>query len=788
MSNSKLAKQLADIVREPDPDKRSAMVSKLASADGVEPEALWAAAAEHDSSSELLARGQRGQIDTVNDTIVERWAEDREDIAVPKSVAELVALLRRALEEGVSVRAVGSARSLSDAPAPTDDAIMLNTGGLGDVIPLDASLLRDPAGAASLYQCGAGRTVEAVLGDLDPHRRNPRAAMAHTLENLGAGQFQTVVGALSTSTHGSGLTKPSFPQLVVGLELATVEGEGQDGEVVLRRLEASDGPTDPAKWKAAQAGAKLPVELIQDDAQFRAALVSLGSMGVIYAVTLTLVPGFYLREVRALTTWSALRPILYQEVESNEYFELVFSPIPDASGDYKVLTSKRNTVPSYEPGGHRPATMWVATTKIGRVVAAIAMEYALKNPPVRAPKNLATALKATVVDGYVDKNYEVLQLNLDVNADSTEQNVDYDEAVEAIEATLAVIKTNYEAFCTQFPPGQGNDGDRDVPFHTDPAKLLETWRAHPIPLSPLGIRFVPANDAFMSPMYQRRTCTIEMPMPGSDHLDHELATHTGPARRNNKRAQLYEAYLDGRRKLMQDLEQALALPKVGGGRPHWGQANFVGPRELLGVAPGYRAWLEQVRRYNHSGLFNGALSDRLNFSQHPRPDEPEPDPDPGSAAITGEVIFRHQRKQNRGILKVKGDLAWMIYRGLTEPTGVCCKKLAPKKCKRMGLSVVASTQNMVDPVVAEFRFSPSGAIVRRTDDFRLYHSFASNRQYGSGRFENDRLTITGDAASGLIEYCNAGRRVAGQPPLPDGPVVLRLEQLSTGLWAVESPR
>ena len=50
---------------------------------------------------------------------------------------------------------------------------------------------------------------------------------SHIIGSLHPTISSSSIGALSTSTHGSGLTKPSFPQLVVGLELATVDEAGK---------------------------------------------------------------------------------------------------------------------------------------------------------------------------------------------------------------------------------------------------------------------------------------------------------------------------------------------------------------------------------------------------------------------------------------------------------------------------------------------------------------------------------------------------------------------------------
>lgn len=723
----------------------------------------------------------QSQSDKVDDTLHERYAIDVADIQHPANVQDLVTLVKAAVQNGQPVRAVGSARSLSDAPEPSDNSVLVSTAALSDPMPEDPSLLRDPSQATWLYRCGAGRTIAQVLGDLDPYPDDPSRPMVATLENLGAGDFQTVIGAVSTSTHGSGITKPSLPQQVAALQLVTVSAEGA---VLAQRLEPTQGVSDPTAWANAQQGAAVPVTLIQDDATFQAALVSLGSFGVIYAVTLTLVPGFYLQEKRTVTWWSLVKPQLANLLAQNAYFELVLDPLTtvndEGQPDNPCLTSERNPVPTYTDCGSRPDLMKLGTTELGRLSSAIMLEWALKNPPKRVPYTLNTGVHGSAVTCYTNKNYKVLMLNMDVNAGSTEQNVPVERAADAIDAVLALAQKNFATFSTKFPPGKGSDFDPDTPFHEDPEALNAVWRAAPIPTSPLGIRFVPANNTPMSPMFQRVTCTIETPMLGSDWLDQRAADD--PKRTQNL-VKLYDAYLAGRRKFLQDVESILQATAQA--RPHWGQANYVNQATAAAINPGFAQWVPVYQRYNPTGTFNGAFTSRLGLSVYPGSD-PVPLP-PDQNPVTGSATFRHDRNNHVGILKFKEDLGQLLYEGLTAPIRPDqCEWLFPKKCKRMGISYIASTQNLVDPWVIEIRFTPEGEILSRPEDWDLYHSFAQNRQYGTASFDGERITVTGDAAIGLQEYVNAGRRVSAESVLPQGAVVLRLLDISNGKLVVET--
>ncbi len=106
--------------------------------------------------------------------------------------------------------------------------------------------------STGLVRVGGG----TVLADLNRELDRLGLAMA----NLGDIDRQTISGAISTGTHGTGADLPNIPAQVEAIDLL-----GADGEV--RRLNPTDTP-----------------DLL------RAARVGVGSLGVITAVTLRTVP------------------------------------------------------------------------------------------------------------------------------------------------------------------------------------------------------------------------------------------------------------------------------------------------------------------------------------------------------------------------------------------------------------------------------------------------------------------------------------------------------------------
>src|SRR5215472_6300271 len=80
------------------------------------------------------------------------------EIACPKSLAELQAVLARARTMGWPVRAAGSHHSWSDAALT--DGLAIETRGLAEPIsPADPALLKNPAGTGTLYRVSGGMTI-----------------------------------------------------------------------------------------------------------------------------------------------------------------------------------------------------------------------------------------------------------------------------------------------------------------------------------------------------------------------------------------------------------------------------------------------------------------------------------------------------------------------------------------------------------------------------------------------------------------------------------------------------
>jgi L-gulonolactone oxidase len=162
---------------------------------------------------------------------------------------------------------------------------MVALGALGGVIEADRS--------SGLVKIGGG----TLLADLNEELSRLGLAM----ENLGDIDRQTIAGAISTGTHGTGAKLRNISAQVEGLEL--VLGDGS-----VRELRA-DG----------------------DAELLRAARVGLGALGAISAVTLRCVPAFVLHRVDSPCPREEVLDAFQQRADENDHFELFTFPYADSA-------------------------------------------------------------------------------------------------------------------------------------------------------------------------------------------------------------------------------------------------------------------------------------------------------------------------------------------------------------------------------------------------------------------------------------------------------------------------
>jgi len=206
----------------------------------------------------------------------------------PAGSEAIAAVLRGAAAAGRRVRPIGSGHSFSAIGRPEDVQLVLDRHA--DLVDVDDT---------GLVTVQAGMPLHRLTARL--------AARGWALTNLGDVDRQTVSGALSTGTHGTGAEFGGLACQVRALELVTAAGE------VLR--------CSPAEHPEV----------------FSAARVGLGALGVLSTVTLQAVPAFALRAEEGAARLPALLEDFAGFMSGTDHVEFYWFPHTDR------CATKRNT-------------------------------------------------------------------------------------------------------------------------------------------------------------------------------------------------------------------------------------------------------------------------------------------------------------------------------------------------------------------------------------------------------------------------------------------------------------
>jgi hypothetical protein len=289
---------------------------------------------------------------------VTNWARTIEQrprrVVTPGSLYELGQAIAETTAAGRHARALGSVWSFSQAVVTPDVAI--STAKLGAVL----GVARAPWSAAALSRALApgarrdgrayvyvqsGATLRVVLAEL--------AKLGLSIGSMGSSAGQRVGGLLATGSHGADFDLPPAVDYVRAIHLVCADGSQ-------RWLERASEPltTDEGVLRVAEQLERA--EIIRDDATFDACLVSVGSVGVVYALVLEVRdPRYALAEATAQVPWRTVRAALADgtafetplvpraadpaagESARYRYLELLFNPYPHTSGDVLVRVVTR---------------------------------------------------------------------------------------------------------------------------------------------------------------------------------------------------------------------------------------------------------------------------------------------------------------------------------------------------------------------------------------------------------------------------------------------------------------
>jgi FAD-linked oxidoreductase len=317
------------------------------------------------------------------------WAGDQGCVPAaierPGTRAELIDAIRRAQAGGRSVRAVGSGHSFTDIACT--DGVMLRLERLNRVLDLDR--------ASGLVRVEAGIVLRDLGEALDTY--------GLALENQGDIDRQTLAGAISTATHGTGARFRSMSAQVEAAELVLADGS----------VAELDADSDLDGLQAARA--------------------SLGALGIVYAVTLRTVPAFTVRRVDHPAPLEETLDALDELVEASDHFEFYALPHTETA----VLRESERI-----DGPPRPSSR--ATEFAQEVVLEnwLIEGYArlCRSFPSRTPalgRVLADLVRRTVK---VDRSHRVYASHRRVRFTEMEYAIPREHAAEAVRRVLELVE------------------------------------------------------------------------------------------------------------------------------------------------------------------------------------------------------------------------------------------------------------------------------------------------------------------------------------------------------------
>ena len=470
--------------------------------------------------------------------------------AIPKSLDDLIELVKRAEQENKRLKAVGSGHSFSDVAVP--ETYLVDLKKLNQLLPLDTGKLNAKYRTTNLVHVEGGMTIQRFNKRMD--KKNLCVA------NMGGIDNQTLAGAVSTGTHGTGLNLPSFPGMVRSILLVTAGGK-------CKRIEPNDGVTNPDTHD--EAG----VELVQNDEIFNSALISLGCFGVIYSFILEMEDMYYLSESKTCMQWSEVKPLLADRSLFLEEDKLTpirgvmvqINPYENDEGDH-TCTIVRHHMLNGKPKkrGIGAATRnWISSI-LGRLpITFMILKKVARKAPEKLPGMLDNSLKSLQDKKYLNKGYKVLY-----------QGAEYVK-IRAYDSEFAFDMTDFK-----------NDFIKAVEEIFEKAKENRAKKRYQT--APLGLRFVDQSPAYLSPEYGKKVAYIDTPfILGSPLLDDILFEYQEIMLANN-------------------------------GIPHWGKINTIldGKTELLEqFYPEIDKWKEVFHQFNPNDTFSNKFSDRMKLGE-----------------------------------------------------------------------------------------------------------------------------------------------------------------------------
>ena len=462
---------------------------------------------------------------------------------MPATEQEVLEILDR--HHGQRIRCVGRLHSWSRA-VECDD-VVLDLRLLNQVNPVADGELR-------LVSVGAGCQLKHLLSELERLKN-------WTLPSLGLITEQTVAGAVSTGTHGSG--RNSLSQYVVSVRIAHYDS----------------------------ATAKATVTQISSGDALRAARCSLGCLGVILSVKMLCRPSYNVEE--AFHEYEQLANVIDAE---DRYPLQQFFLVPwrwTYMSQHRRETDRRESKTAWLYHWYRYLAIDISMLLVILLVARVLRINAITRLMV-----------GRVIPAFVIRDWHVA-------SPSTPQLVMEHELFRHIELELFVQKSNLESamsFVQQtLCVAAGTDSSIDESFRERIAcadleremnDVSGTYCHH----FPICVRKVLTDDTLISMASPAGRASQE-----ESHEAWYAITFTSYARRSER---------DAFEKLGRFLTRSMAT--LFAARPHWGKLSYLRPEQLRSLYPQFEVFQQCCQAYDPDGYFQNDWTSELLRNTRPK--------------------------------------------------------------------------------------------------------------------------------------------------------------------------
>ena len=401
------------------------------------------------------------------------------NIYYPESEEEIVNLVKDAIQTNKKIRVAGSGHSFTPV---VETEMLLSLDKFQGLVSVDGNQVTVKAG-----------TKLKRLGNL-LHEHNL------AMENLGDIDVQSIAGAISTGTHGTG-----YNLQTIATQIAKIKFVNGKGEVITVTPEDN-------------------YEL------FKSAQISLGTLGILLEITINALPSYVLAYHADKTTFNKIFDDLDKFKSENRNFEFYWFPYS------KHIQTKTSNVSEPIKINNKRFSNWFNDMLMENHIFGLTCSVSKWFP--------FTAKYFSKIAGATISSFD---------------KVNYSHKVYATVRKVKFVEMEYSV---------PEDKCQEVL-----TKLKEFIEREKIRVNfPVEVRFVKADDIFLSPAFESTRCYIAIHM---------------------YKGMKYQKYFQGAEKIF--LEYS--------GRPHWGKRNNLTYELITQKYPKLPVFLEQRQQMDPNGIF-----------------------------------------------------------------------------------------------------------------------------------------------------------------------------------------